>query len=143
MNSAISTATESRSPGAGDAAEVGGLLEASLWREIAWSSASSRSEARWTTRAAAVDRSDRGGRPPRGRRGAWRSTVDGRWSRRSRESSSVRHAIGRGSRSRFNDTALTATMMLDPAIEMAATSGARTKPRGSKTPAAIGSASEL
>ena len=50
---------------------------------------------------------------------------------------------GFGSRKRFSATALTATMMLEPAIEMAATSGRRTRPSGSKTPAAIGSASEL
>lgn len=34
-------------------------------------------------------------------------------------------------------------MMLEPAIEMAATSGRRRRPSGSKAPAAIGSASEL
>ena len=44
----------------------------------------------------------------------------------------------RGSFMRFSDTALSATMMLEPAMEMAPTSGRRTKPSGSKTPAAIG-----
>ena len=46
----------------------------------------------------------------------------------------------RGSRSRFSATALSATMMLEPAIEMAPTSGRSTNPSGSKTPAATGSA---
>jgi hypothetical protein len=49
-------------------------------------------------------------------------------------------AYDAGSRRRFRATALSATMMLEPAIEMAPTSGRRTKPSGSKTPAATGSA---
>jgi hypothetical protein len=49
----------------------------------------------------------------------------------------------RPSRSRFSASALTATMMLEPDMEMAAISGRSVKPQGSKTPAAIGRASEL
>jgi hypothetical protein len=45
-----------------------------------------------------------------------------------------------GSRRRLSATALSATMMLEPAMEMAPTSGRRTKPSGSKTPAATGRA---
>ncbi len=48
-----------------------------------------------------------------------------------------------GSRSRFRESALRATMMLDPAIVIAAISGRRVRPQGAKTPAAIGRASEL
>ena len=48
-----------------------------------------------------------------------------------------------GIRSRFSDTALIATMMLESAIEMAAISGRRTNPSGAKIPAAIGSPREL
>lgn len=71
-----------------------------------------------------------------------RRTAGHQQSNRARQSSgSVLPA--RGSRSRFSATALTATMMLEPAIELAATSGRRTKPSGSNTPAATGSASEL
>jgi len=44
---------------------------------------------------------------------------------------------------RFKASALTATRTLDPDIEIAAISGRRVRPNGSKTPAAIGSASEL
>jgi hypothetical protein len=48
-----------------------------------------------------------------------------------------------GSRSRFRASAFTATSTLEPDIEMAAISGRSVNPKGSKTPAAIGSASEL
>jgi ABC-type uncharacterized transport system ATPase subunit len=41
---------------------------------------------------------------------------------------------------RFSATALSATMTLEPLIEMAPTSGRSTNPSGSKTPAAMGSA---
>jgi hypothetical protein len=44
---------------------------------------------------------------------------------------------------RLRARAFTATRMLEPDIEMAAISGRSVSPRGSKTPAAIGSASEL
>ena len=44
---------------------------------------------------------------------------------------------------RLSARAFTATMMLEPDIERAATSGRSVKPHGSKTPAAIGRASEL
>ena len=50
---------------------------------------------------------------------------------------------GRGSRSRFSATALRATSKLEPDIEIAAISGLSVTPKGSKTPAAIGRASEL
>ncbi len=45
--------------------------------------------------------------------------------------------------SRFSAIALRATSTLDPDIEIAAASGRKVTPKGSKTPAAIGSASEL
>jgi hypothetical protein len=58
--------------------------------------------------------------------------------------------VPRGSRShprqvrrRLSRRALTATSTLEPDMEMAASSGRSVKPQGSKTPAAIGSASEL
>jgi hypothetical protein len=50
---------------------------------------------------------------------------------------------GRGRRSRFSAIALTATITLEPDIEIAPTSGRRTNPRGWKMPAARGMASEL
>jgi hypothetical protein len=59
----------------------------------------------------------------------------------------VGHAPSRplteGSRSRLSATALTATITLDPDMEIAPTSGRSTKPTGSKMPAAMGIASEL
>ncbi|MCU1427150.1 MAG: hypothetical protein JWL83_1150 [Actinomycetia bacterium] len=55
--------------------------------------------------------------------------------------SPVAGAMGRCRR--FNITALTATMMLDPDIESAAISGRNVKPSGSNTPAAMGSAMAL
>ena len=48
-----------------------------------------------------------------------------------------------GRRMRFSASAFTATRMLDPDIEIAAISGRKVSPHGAKTPAAIGSASEL
>jgi hypothetical protein len=51
--------------------------------------------------------------------------------------------LGSGSWSRLRATALSATMTLDPDIEMAPISGRSTNPSGSKTPPAMGSASEL
>ena len=50
---------------------------------------------------------------------------------------------GCGIFSRFSETALIATMMLESAIEIAAISGRRTNPSGAKTPAAIGNPREL
>ncbi len=50
---------------------------------------------------------------------------------------------GCGIFSRFSETALTATMMLEPAIERAAISGRSTNRAGSNTPAAIGRAMVL
>jgi hypothetical protein len=43
---------------------------------------------------------------------------------------------------RFSASAFTATRTLEPDIEIAAISGGKVKPNGSKTPAAIGRASE-
>lgn len=49
-----------------------------------------------------------------------------------------------GSRRRFSSKAFIATMKLDPDIEIAAISGRSTSPNtGSKTPAAMGNATEL
>jgi hypothetical protein len=50
---------------------------------------------------------------------------------------------GSGSRSRLRTSALTATRTLEPDIEIAPISGRNVNPKGSKTPAAIGRASEL
>jgi hypothetical protein len=52
-------------------------------------------------------------------------------------------SVDRGSRSRLSATALSATITLEPDMEIAPTSGRRTKPSGCRTPAASGIASEL
>jgi hypothetical protein len=66
-----------------------------------------------------------------------------RWAGNGREHGAQCPSPTRGSRRRLSATALSATITLEPAIEMAPTSGRSTNPSGSKTPAAIGSASEL
>ncbi len=63
--------------------------------------------------------------------------------RRERGGPSLDDAHRPGSRRRLSATALRATITLEPDIEIAPTSGRSTNPSGSKTPAAIGVASEL
>ena len=59
-------------------------------------------------------------------------------------SAAVGRPPSRGKRSRFSRSAFTATNRLEPDIERAAISGRSTSPNaGSKTPAAIGIATEL